>query len=70
MYQSVGHMGIDLYADAMGLPLYRREIEGTSLNKESIDYTPTEGDEVEDLYYLLKQVKVSFYSLNIFFTTL
>ncbi|MCL4139866.1 UNVERIFIED_CONTAM: hypothetical protein GTU68_031132 [Idotea baltica] len=57
MYQSVGHMGVDLYADAMGLPLYRRVIEGTSLNTKSIDYSPTEGDEVEDLYCLLKQVK-------------
>ncbi|RXG60933.1 Diphthine--ammonia ligase [Armadillidium vulgare] len=57
MYQSVGHQGLSLYSEALGLPLYQREIEGTSLNTRSIHYTPTDGDEVEDLYSLLKKVK-------------
>lgn len=57
MYQSVGHHAIDLYAEAMGLPLYRREIQGTSKSTER-DYEPTLEDEVEDLYELLKTVKV------------
>ncbi|XP_030641198.1 diphthine--ammonia ligase [Chanos chanos] len=56
MYQTVGFQAIDLYAEAMGLPLYRRTIEGHSLDTEK-EYTPTEGDEVEDLYHLLKLVK-------------
>ena len=58
MFQSVGYMGIDLYAEATGLPLFRRTISGTSLCTSSIDYQVTEGDEVEDLYLLLKEVKV------------
>jgi diphthamide synthase (EF-2-diphthine--ammonia ligase) len=57
MYQSVGHHAIDLYAEAMVLPLYRREISGTSKSTDR-DYQPTVEDEVEDLYELLKTVKV------------
>lgn len=57
MYQTVGHQAIELYADAMDLPLYRRTIQGSSLDT-SRDYRETEGDEVEDLYQLLHLVKV------------
>ncbi|KAM6973423.1 diphthine--ammonia ligase [Aplochiton taeniatus] len=56
MYQTVGHQAIDLYAEAMDLPLYRRTIQGSSLDTTR-DYSQTEGDEVEDLYHLLNQVK-------------
>lgn len=57
MYQTVGHQAIDLYAEAMALPLYRRTIRGRSLDTGR-EYTKCEGDEVEDLYELLKLVKV------------
>lgn len=57
MYQTVGHQAIELYADAMDLPLYRRTIQGSSLDT-SRNYSITEGDEVEDLYQLLHLVKV------------
>lgn len=57
MYQTVGHQAIDLYAEAMDLPLYRRTIKGSSLNTGK-NYTKTDGDEVEDLYELLHLVKV------------
>lgn len=57
MYQTVGHHAIDLYAEAMALPLYRRTIRGRSLETGKM-YTTCEGDEVEDLYELLKLVKV------------
>lgn len=57
MYQTVGHQAIDLYADAMQLPLYRREIQGQALQL-SADYQETKDDEVEDLYKLLLQIKV------------
>lgn len=57
MYQTVGHQAIELYAEAMELPLYRRTIQGSSLDI-SRDYNQTEGDEVEDLYHLLHLVKV------------
>nr|XP_025949714.1 diphthine--ammonia ligase isoform X2 [Dromaius novaehollandiae] len=56
MYQTVGHHAIDLYADAMDLPLYRCFIKGTSVNTGRV-YTTCEEDEVEDLYHLLKLVK-------------
>ncbi|XP_077394250.1 diphthine--ammonia ligase-like isoform X2 [Festucalex cinctus] len=56
MYQTVGHQAIELYAEAMDLPLYRRTIQGSSLDT-SRDYQETEGDEVEDLYQLLNLVK-------------
>ncbi|KAL1455280.1 hypothetical protein WDU94_009385 [Cyamophila willieti] len=56
MYQSVGYEGIDLYSEAMNLPLYRRSTKGKALNQDKF-YVPTSEDEVEDLYELLKQVK-------------
>lgn len=58
MYQTVGHQGIDLYAEAMGLPLYRETITGNAIS-QGRTYDPTENDEVEDLYRLLSKVKVS-----------
>ena len=57
MFQTVGHHAIDMYAEAMEIPLYRRTIEGSSVAQEK-DYRETAEDEVEDLYALLKQVKV------------
>ncbi|XP_078419396.1 diphthine--ammonia ligase [Cetorhinus maximus] len=56
MYQTVGHEAIDLYSEAIGLPLYRHTIQGSSL-AIGRDYTKCEGDEVEDLYHLLKLIK-------------
>lgn len=58
MYQTVGHMGIDMLADAMELPLYRKTTAGLSTQRGK-NYEPTEDDEVEDLYELLKKVKVN-----------
>ena len=58
MYQTVGHHAIELYADAMSLPLYRRIISGSPIEQGS-DYSENTEDEVEDLYELLKEVKVS-----------
>lgn len=57
MYQTVGHQGIDLYAEAMGVPLFRQPTQGVALLQEQV-YTPTPEDEVEDLFQLLKTVKV------------
>lgn len=59
MYQSVGHEIIGLIAEAMQKPLYRRPIKGKPKvvdleYGEKID----EEDEVEDLFELLKTVKV------------
>lgn len=57
MYQTVGHDGISLYSQSMGLPLYRRSISGQAVIQDK-DYSPTEGDEVEDLFSLLTEIKV------------
>ena len=59
MFQTVGHHAIDLYADALGLPLFRQTIEGGSV-QQGKDYTQDPSDEVEDLYNLLKKIQVSF----------
>ncbi|EDW62389.2 LOW QUALITY PROTEIN: uncharacterized protein Dvir_GJ16780 [Drosophila virilis] len=56
MYQTVGHMGIEILASAMGLPLYRRETKGKS-TQTGKQYVPTDDDEVEDLYSLLETCK-------------
>lgn len=57
MYQTVGHMGIEILAKAMGLPLYRQETKGKS-TQTGKHYVPTDNDEVEDLYNLLAKCKV------------
>jgi len=59
MYQTVGHQGIELYAEAMGLPLFRWPTQGVALLQEQV-YTPTPEDEVEDLFQLLKKIKVRY----------
>ncbi|KAJ3299867.1 ATP binding domain 4 [Borealophlyctis nickersoniae] len=58
MYQTVGHDAIELYAGCMNLPLFRREIRGSS-KEQGADYMPTLDDEVEDLFALLSDVKAS-----------
>jgi diphthine-ammonia ligase len=57
MYQTVGHQGVELYAEAMDIPLFRRPTTGVALHNEKL-YTPTPEDEVEDLFQLLLNVKV------------
>lgn len=56
MYQTVGHQGVELYAEAMGLPLFRQPTLGVAVQHEKL-YVPTPEDEVEDLYQLLSKVK-------------
>lgn len=56
MFQSVGHRAIELYAEAMNLPLFRQDIKGTAV-VQGKDYQPSDGDEVEDLYQLLRRVQ-------------
>ncbi len=58
LYQTVGHDVIDVYAEAVGIPLYRRTIDGSSCCQD-MNYQLNDGDEVEDLLMLLKDVQVS-----------
>ncbi|RMZ80581.1 hypothetical protein DV738_g2737, partial [Chaetothyriales sp. CBS 135597] len=46
MYQTVGHQVIPLYAEALGLPLYRRVIRGTAVQTGQ-DYDTTDRDKVK-----------------------
>ncbi|KAL1352375.1 hypothetical protein HN51_016365 [Arachis hypogaea] len=56
MYQTVGHQIIVSYAECMGLPLFRRRIRGSTRHQE-LGYRTTQGDEVEDMFILLREVK-------------
>ncbi len=61
MYQTVGHTVIPYYEEALDIPLYRQEIQGSAVNKHK-SYWPspsiggTAGDETESLVPLLQQV--------------
>ncbi|KAK7290666.1 hypothetical protein RIF29_05246 [Crotalaria pallida] len=56
MYQTVGHQIVVGYAECMGLPLFRRRIQGSTRHQE-LGYRTTQGDEVEDMFNLLCEVK-------------
>ncbi|XP_027111168.1 diphthine--ammonia ligase isoform X2 [Coffea arabica] len=56
MYQTVGHQIVVSYAKCMGLPLFRRRIQG-STRHHGLTYSTTPGDEVEDMFILLNEVK-------------
>ena len=60
MFQTVGHEGISLYAEAMQVPLFQETTQGKTTSHDMLDYQPQKDDEVEDLYRLLKRVKVRF----------
>jgi diphthine-ammonia ligase len=57
MYQTVGHTLLPLYAQCLGLPLYRRAINGRCVNT-ALDYSPSSAadDETEDLMQLLSSI--------------
>ncbi|ANB13534.1 Dph6p [Sugiyamaella lignohabitans] len=56
MYQTVGFHAVELYGEALGVPLYRSPILGKSI-AQGLDYSETANDESEDLYLLLQKVK-------------
>ncbi|KAF5746956.1 hypothetical protein HS088_TW06G01132 [Tripterygium wilfordii] len=56
MYQTVGHQIVVGYAECMGVPLFRRRIQG-SARHQKLNYKMTCGDEVEDMVILLNEVK-------------
>ncbi|TRY52046.1 Diphthamide synthase [Cryptosporidium tyzzeri] len=59
MYQSVGKELVPLISKCMEVPLIRKSISGKAINQE-MNYITTQGDEVEDLFELLKNVKERF----------
>ncbi|KAM0721996.1 hypothetical protein Q7P37_002922 [Cladosporium fusiforme] len=68
MYQTIGHAVIPLYEKALGLPLYRQEINGSAVN-QSKSYGPTpndaeRSDETESLVPLLRKVMAAHPEVN------
>ena len=63
MFQTVGGGVVGLYGDAMELPLYRHPIKGTALCSDA-EYKDSEGDEVNDLFALVKKVQQDFPELE------
>jgi diphthamide synthase (EF-2-diphthine--ammonia ligase) len=58
MYQTVGSNAVEYIAQALEKPLFRRPITGTA-KLIGMEYEGDRtGDEVEDLYELVKEVKV------------
>ena len=65
LYQSVGQDAIEFVAQALGVQLYRKTIDGTAVEQGSEYGSRTtgtssgvKGDETEDLFDLLSTVKV------------
>lgn len=64
MYQTVGQDAIDIVAQALDVPLYRRVIQGSAVDQRSeygqreVSASVRTGDETEDLYELLQAVIV------------
>ena len=60
MYQTVGHQIIPRYADALEIPLYRRELRGSAVQTgryyDTSEQGQNDGDETEDLFCLLQDI--------------
>ena len=56
MYQTIGWDNVSMIARAMELPLYVETVTGDSVDTGA-DYSPQDGDEVEDLFRLLSRVR-------------
>ena len=63
-------------ADALEVPLLRRVITGTAVqqgseygSRRTLETLRVEGDETEDLFELLSEVKVNFHTLYVYLMT-
>ena len=57
MYQTVGSEMVDAIAQCLNLPLYKKTLSLKPVNLK-LEYEETENDEVEDLFILIKEIKV------------
>lgn len=67
MYQTVGQEAIQAYSEAAQIPLYRRVIQGKPVNQD-YEYSKEDGDEVEDLYLLLLDIRnrgIDFHAISV-----
>ena len=53
-FQTAAHNVVEGVAACLGVPLIRRTWDGRSID-QSLNYSVTEGDEVEELYELLRE---------------
>ena len=60
MYQTVGVELTPLIAECLQVPIVRKEIRGSALNQGMYYEKENNGDEVEDLYDLLAEVKARY----------
>lgn len=56
LYQTVGQDAIGYIAEALELPLYRRQIQGQAVDQNLQYRAQVKGDETEDLFILLQDV--------------
>ncbi|KAI9499907.1 hypothetical protein GGI25_003238 [Coemansia spiralis] len=56
LFQTVGSSAVRTISECMELPFYHKEISGTAVT-QGLDYELTKGDETEDLFLLLSEVK-------------
>lgn len=57
MFQTVGYNVVCAISESLGVPLVQHTTQGLAKN-QSLEYSPEDNDEVEDLFLLLQQVKV------------
>ena len=63
MYQSVGSELCSSIGECLGVPYIEKKIKGKPINKD-LFYNETKNDEVEDLFELIKEVKLKFPEIN------
>eukprot|EP01051_Picozoa_sp_SAG22_P031526 SAG22_NODE_12817_length_428_cov_0.787234_1_plen_116_part_10 len=64
-FQTVGHTVVEAYGTCMGgIPLFRRTISAGSSKLQTMEYSTTEADEVEELYEVLAEVRRELPSAN------
>lgn len=57
MFQTIGYNLIQGIGECLEVPVYQSILSGKSVNVE-MNYTPTENDEIEDMYKLMLEIKV------------
>lgn len=63
MYQTVGSELCDAIAECLNVPIVKKILTKTAINKE-IQYKKTEDDEVEELYLLIKEAKEKYSDIS------
>ena len=58
MFQSVATAHVEKIAQAMQLPFFKGKIHGAALSQQ-VEYKPSPGDEVEDLFALIQEARTS-----------